>query len=88
MNDKLHGALNEISDKHLNEAETYKKPNHTPYWFAAVAALLIVAIGMGAILGGNGVPGATTGPLQLASKPTSGIFRPSQPTHSPLPVYR
>lgn len=86
MNDKLHDALNEISDKHLNEAETYKKPNHKPYWFAAVAALLIVAIGMGAILGGNGIPGTTTGPLQLASKPTSGIFRPSQPTHSPLPT--
>ena len=50
MNHKLHEAMNEISDKHLNEAETYKKPNHKPYWFAAVAALLIVAIGMGAIL--------------------------------------
>ena len=79
MNEKLHDALNEISDKHVNEAETYQKPKSKPYWVAAVAALLVFAIGMGAIFGGNGFPG-TTEPLQLASKPTTGIFRPSQPS--------
>ena len=31
MNDKLHEAMNEISDQHLLEAETYQK-RRFPYW--------------------------------------------------------
>ena len=45
MNDKLNDALNEISDKHLMEAETYQKQRF-PYWVAPVAALLALVIGL------------------------------------------
>ena len=45
MNDKLNNALNEISDKHLMEAETYQKQRF-PYWVAPVAALLALVIGL------------------------------------------
>ena len=45
MNDKLNDALNEISNKHLMEAETYQK-RHFPYWVAPVAALLALVIGL------------------------------------------
>lgn len=45
MNDKLNDALNEISDKHLMEAETYQK-RRFPYWVAPVAALLALVIGL------------------------------------------
>lgn len=84
MNDKLHDALNEISDKHLNEAETYQNRSRTPYWFAAVAALLIVAIGIGAIFGGSGIPGTTTGPIQLGSNPAIPTNAPTSPSTAPI----
>ena len=84
MNDRLHDALNEISDKHLNEAETYQNRSRTPYWFAAVAALLIVAIGIGAIFGGSGIPGTTTGPIQLGSNPAIPTNAPTSPSTAPI----
>lgn len=84
MNDKLHDALNEISDKHLNEAETYQNRSRTPYWFAAVAALLIVAIGIGAIFGSSGIPGTTTGPIQLGSNPAIPTNAPTSPSTAPI----
>ena len=45
MNHKLHEAMNEISDKHLMEAETYQK-RRFPYWVAAAAAVLTLAVGL------------------------------------------
>lgn len=42
MNEKLIIALNEISEQYIDEAAKYKKSRST--WFAAVAAILIVAI--------------------------------------------
>lgn len=51
MNEKLNNALNEISDKHLAEAENYKR-NRRPLWVGAVAAVLalVIAISMIPIL--------------------------------------
>lgn len=51
MNKKLNNALNEISDKHLAEAENYKR-NRRPLWVGAVAAVLalVIAISMIPIL--------------------------------------
>ena len=43
MNDKLHDAMNEISDKHLAEAEHYTR-HHRPLWAAAVAAVLALIL--------------------------------------------
>lgn len=43
MNEKLNNALNEISDKHLSEAQTFKR-NRRPVWIGAVAALLTVVM--------------------------------------------
>ena len=50
MNHKLHEAMNEISDKHLMEAETYQK-RRFPYWIAAAAAMLALAFLLGIALG-------------------------------------
>ena len=52
MNDKLNDALNQISSKHLSEAENYKRPSRRPYWITAVAAVLAVVIGITAASGG------------------------------------
>lgn len=52
MNDKLNDALNQISNKHLSEAENYKRPSRRPYWIAAVAAVLAAVIGITAVSGG------------------------------------
>ena len=43
MNEKMHDALNQISDAHLNEAEHYHK-RRFPWWIGAVAAILAVVI--------------------------------------------
>ena len=43
MNEKLNEALNEISDKYLEEAAKPKKKRGF-YWLGAVAAILAVAI--------------------------------------------
>lgn len=51
MNEKLNDALNEISDRHLQEAETYQKRSRYPYWIAAVAALLALVIGLSSLFG-------------------------------------
>lgn len=50
MNEKLNDALNEISDKHINEAANVKK--RRPYWYGAIAAVLAVVIGISAVSGG------------------------------------
>lgn len=51
MNEKLNDALNEISDKHIEEAAKTQK-RRRPYWVAAVAAMLAVVIGISAVSGG------------------------------------
>lgn len=43
MNEKLNKALDEISDKHLSEAENYKR-NRKPHWISAIAAVLALVI--------------------------------------------
>ncbi len=73
------------------DAYTQKKKRPKPYWYAAVAALLVLTICIGMLAGGNGIPGETTGPAQLGSKPTTG--QPDRPVFVPLanlltaPVY-
>lgn len=88
MNDKLNEALNEISDKHLKEADKYR---HRPYWVGAVAAALALIIGLSALFGGGVLPNTTTGaPLLQHSTPgtlpgtTASI--PIMPTFPPLPI--
>ena len=48
MNEKMNDALNEISDRHIDEAATYKK-RRNPWWFAAVAAVLAVVLLVGVL---------------------------------------
>ena len=67
MNDLLKDALNEIDDQYIAEAAQPQKRARKPYWYAAIAALLALAIGLGAIIGSNGIPGVTTGPARLES---------------------
>lgn len=78
MKDILQDALNEIDDKYIAEAAAPQKRSRKPYWFAAVAAVLILAIGLGAVLGGNSIPG-TTDPIQIGSHPAIPTNAPTQP---------
>lgn len=50
MNETLHNALNEISDRHIAAADGYRKHRRYPYWFGAVAAVLAVVIVLGIAL--------------------------------------
>ena len=81
MNDLLKDALNGIDDQYIAEAAQPQKLARKPYWYAAIAALLALAIGLGAIFGSNGIPGATTGPIQIGTNPTNG----SKPHIGPSP---
>lgn len=47
MNEELNKAMEQISDKHIAEAAAFRKKRHRPYWVAAVAAVLVVAIAVG-----------------------------------------
>lgn len=49
MNEKLNNALDEVSDKHLTEAENYKR-RHRPYWISAVAAVLVLVIALSVLV--------------------------------------
>lgn len=62
MNDKLHEAMNEISDKHLLEVETYQK-RRFPYWIAAAAAMVALAILLGFAIGSSPAAPTASNPL-------------------------
>ena len=62
MNDKLNDALNEISDKHLLEVETYQK-RRFPYWIAAAAAMVALAILLGFAIGSSPAAPTASNPL-------------------------
>jgi len=68
-----------------------KKARRKPYWVAALAAVLVMAICIGMLAGGSRIPGETTGPAQIGSAPTTG--QPDGPAIVPLanllaaPVY-
>ena len=91
MNDKeiLH-ALEYIDADLIEVAETApKKRSARPYWFTAIAAILILAIGFGTVFGGS-VPTAPTDPIQLGSTPTTVPYSPTLPSLSYLlasPIY-
>lgn len=87
MNHKLHEAMNEISDTHLQEVETYRK-RPFPYWIAAAAAMLALVILLGAVFGGG-----SSEPLLDHSHPNSTCscrptpsWAPTQPTTIPQPT--
>lgn len=69
-NEELNNALNEISDKHLSEAETYKRNRH-PYWITAVAAILALVILISLIPGRPSDPGNTNMEGSRASSSTN-----------------
>ena len=71
MNEKMHDALNQISDAHLNEAEHYHK-RRFPWWIGAVAAILAVVIALSAL---QGVQNPS-----IATRPTV-----TSPSRSPVP---
>lgn len=79
----------EYIDADLIEAAAVapKKRSARPYWFAAVAAALVLAIGLGILLGGSGAPVFPTDPAQLGSIPTTKPHIPTEPyipTEPPL----
>ena len=75
MNHKLHEAMNQISDKHLTEAETYQKRLFPFAWVAAAAMLTLVLL-LGFAFGGSLADPAASKPLldrspTQATSPTS-----------------
>lgn len=81
MNKKIHEALNEVSDAHLQEAELYHK-RHFPWWIGAIAAVLAVVIAV------SSLPGSQTTPTQpdLYLPGTTQPLRPSQPVPPPTGI--
>ena len=81
MNEKLNDALEEISDKHLAEAESYKH-NRRPLWIVAVAAVLalVIAISMFAALRPNSqganMESGTSGSTNFTPNYTSSTAAP------------
>ena len=85
MNEKLNNALDQISDNHLSEAENYKRRH--PWWIAAVAAVLVLAIGIALIPGNlfgteSNLEGSTPG-VPTGYPPTN----PTDPTFTTVPPY-
>lgn len=85
--DKLQDALSHISDKHIAEAATPKKRRYAP-WISAIAACLVLAIGLGIVL--HRLPGDEPGPAIIAQPdPTEpnnsqGTFTPEEIQVVPL----
>lgn len=66
--DKMQDALSHISDKHIAEAAAPKKRRYAP-WISAIAACLVLAIGLGIVL--HRLPGEEPGPAIIEqSNPT------------------
>ena len=97
MNHKLHEAMNEISDKHLMEAETYQK-RRFPYWVAAAAAMLALAFLLGIALGDrhsdplldhnhptNSTCSCRPTPTWAPTRPTATPQSPTTPPAAPKP---
>ena len=76
MNEKLNEALNEISDKHLEEAAKPRK-KRSFYWLGAVAAILVIAILAGILGNFPRLPNKPTPPV--LQNPTDGGIRPGKP---------
>ncbi len=68
MNEKLNDALNQIDDRHIRHAATYRR--HRPYWLGAVAAVLAVAIGWTAL---QHVPTPTDPILHATTEPSQSV---------------
>ena len=66
MNEKMNDALNEVRDKYIAEAARGKK--RRPYWFAAIAAVLALAIALSVTPWGS--PADPTDPQIQGSAPT------------------
>ena len=89
-NEILH-TLEYIDADLIEAAEAVpKKRSARPYWVSAIAAVLILAVGLGIAFGGSGAPTVPTNPPQLGSIPTTGPLIPTNPPLTYLlaaPVY-
>lgn len=88
MNEKIHEALEQISDRHIEEAANYRRRSF-PRWLGAVAALLAVAITCTAIWHGSRPSAPDTSlrdPVVLPSAaPQRPTVTPQEPTDAPQP---
>ena len=83
--DEILDAMEHIDPDLIADADAPTKKRRKPYWFAAVAALLVLAIGIGVVLGGNGISG-TTGPIQIGSHIVNSTTTPTNPIHQTFPT--
>ena len=72
-NEGLNHLDPDLVEEYVIQKEAYaqKKKRVKPYWLAAVAAMLVLTICLSMFMGGNIIPGGTTGPVQIGSKPTT-----------------
>lgn len=80
MNEKINEALEQISDKHLEEAANYHNRSRRTGWLSAIAAVLAVVIAWGAIWKQLQNPGPDTPVLQFAEPTTTTLLRPTAPS--------
>jgi len=74
-NEGLNNVDPDLVEEYIAQKEAYaQNQKHTkPYWLVAVAAILVLAIGIGILTGGNSIPGGTTGPVLVGSNPGETI---------------
>lgn len=83
--DKILDAMAHIDADLIEAADAPPKKKRTkPHWLAAVAAVLILAIGLSLLALGNGTPSNTTDPVQIGSFP----INTTQPTSTQIMLSR
>lgn len=78
-NEGLNHLDPKLVEEYVAQKEAYaqKKKRTKPYWFSAVAAVLVLVVCIGMLAVGNGIPGVPTGPVQ-------GSDPQIDPTHGPI----
>lgn len=72
--DEILDAMEHIDADLIEAANATQKNKHTrPYWFAAVAAVLLILIGISLLAGDNIIPTGSTEPIQVGSSPTTHL---------------
>lgn len=80
--DEILNAMEHIDADLIEAADApSKKKRVKPFWFAAVAAVLVVAIGIGMLAGSVGTPGATNGPNAPLSNQLAAPTYPKMAAH-------
>lgn len=89
--DQILDAMEHIDADLIEAANAPTKIKHIrPYWFAAVAAVLVLFIGLRMFMGGIGTPGDTTGQTDgpVIVHPINLLAAPAYPQMTPYPIFK